>query len=285
MNVGFRAQTLYPTPEVTKEPDYYGYDGCLNYYEADDCFDNYYGYDWCLNNYEEDKCFEYYYGHDEDVQEWGPQDSYKWCLIFNNKEWCQFALFAYLGVQPDPWNWLYIRYNDCLKTELPDICDDQWYGYVWCLSSDDYMECNEYYYPYKAWDEERVYNWCLNFYTDDECRYLFFSGEVENVSGNADYSSCLSFYDEEYCAYKYLEGEEPTYLPSSSPTYLTSFSPTELEHWWWGYGNMVFGIVFLVAVTGWAMVSRCGAKKCSRMTDTKEEDHEEEKDELSVAYV
>jgi len=177
----FHAKTLYPTPEVATEPEYYGYDWCLDNYEEDVCFEYYYGYTWCLENYDEDECYNYYYG-DED---WGADESYKWCLNLYDEEYC---LYAYLGDEPDTWDWLSFGYQDCLKTTSADECFDLYYGYSWCLTMYDDSGCYEYYYGGEdwVWDEDSSYKWCINFYSDDECTKKYLSGELASnpSSGN-----------------------------------------------------------------------------------------------------
>jgi len=170
----FRALTLSPTPDVTKEPDYYGYDWCTSNYDENVCFEYYYGYSWCAEKYGEDECYNYYYG---DIDEWSPEDSYKWCLNMYDEEYCSFA---YLGEEPDTWDWLNFGYHDCLQSDAAEECFDQYYGYAWCLNEYDDEECYEYYYAGKEWDEQSSYKWCVNFYTDDQCtqKYLTVEGGV-----------------------------------------------------------------------------------------------------------
>jgi len=179
----FRAQTLHPTLEVTKEPDYYGYDWCMSNYEEDECFEYYYGYSWCTENYGDDECYNYYYG---DVDEWSDEESYKWCLNLYDEEFCSFA---YLGEEPDTWDWLSFGYHDCLEEYGTNECFDQYYGYAWCLNEYDDEDCYEYYYGGDdwTWDEESSYKWCINFYSEDDCssRYIAsYNGEImsDNVT-------------------------------------------------------------------------------------------------------
>jgi len=176
MDFEFRAKTLYPTPEVTKESDYYGYDWCMANYEEGECFEYYYGYAWCLEKYGDDECYNYYFGDLED-EDWGADESYKWCINFYDEEYCSFA---YLGEQPDDWDWLSFGYHDCLKTTSDDDCFEQYYGYAWCLNKYDDSECYEYYYGEEdfVWDEDKSYKWCLNFYSDDDCSKKYLSGEM-----------------------------------------------------------------------------------------------------------
>jgi len=171
----FRAQTLFPTPEVTKEPDYYGYDWCIDNYNASTCFEYYYGYAWCLEEYEEGDCYSYYYG---EVEEWGKEDNYKWCLNFYDEEYCEFA---YLDGTPDTWDWFSFGYQDCLKENPVDICFDLYYGYAWCVGEYDYTDCYEYYYGGDdwVWDEETSYSWCINFYSEDDCAEKYLTSSVE----------------------------------------------------------------------------------------------------------
>jgi len=178
----FRAQTMWPTPEVTKEPDYYGYDWCTSNYEDDECFEYYYGYTWCLENYDDDECYTYYYG---DVEDWGHEESYKWCMNFYDEEYCSFA---YMGEEPDDWDWLSFGYQDCLKDNTADECFEEYYGYAWCLDEYDDTECYEYYYGSDdwVWDEESSFKWCLNFYTDDECTSKYLSGEATSIPNTAN---------------------------------------------------------------------------------------------------
>jgi len=171
----FRAQTLFPTPEVTKEPDYYGYEWCMDNYEESVCFEYYYGYTWCLEEYSENECYSYYYG---DVDKWEKEDSYKWCLNFYDEEYCEFA---YLGETPDDWDWLSFGYQDCLKDKEEDECFDLYYGYAWCVDEYDYADCYEYYYGGDdwTWDEDTSYNWCINFYSEDDCAEKYFTSSVD----------------------------------------------------------------------------------------------------------
>jgi len=171
----FRAQTLFPTPEVTKEPDYYGYDWCMENYEDSVCFEYYYGYTWCLEEYSENECYSYYYG---DLDEWGKEDSYKWCLNFYDEEYCDFA---YLGDTPDNWDWLSFGYQDCLKDKGEADCFDLYYGYAWCVDEYEYADCYEYYYGGDdwVWDEDTSYNWCINFYSEDDCAEKYLTSSVD----------------------------------------------------------------------------------------------------------
>jgi len=160
----FRAQTPTPTMEVTKEPDYYGYDWCMSNYEDNECFEYYYGYVWCLKEYTEDECYNYYYG---DVESWEEDDSYKWCLNFYDEEYCSFA---YLGEEPETWDWLSFGYHDCTKVKDIDECFEQYYGYAWCVNEYSDTDCYEYYYGDGfEWDAEKSIKWCLNFYDESEC--------------------------------------------------------------------------------------------------------------------
>jgi len=171
----FGAKTQSPTPEVVKEPDYYGYDWCFDNYEEDECFEYYYyGYTWCLEKYSEDECYNYYYGSTED-EDWGADDSYKWCTNFYDEEYCSFA---YLGNQPVDWDWLSFGYHNCLEAIADDeYCFDQYYGYSWCLNHYDDLECYEYYYGGEdwLWEDDTSYNsywsyiWCIYSYSDDDC--------------------------------------------------------------------------------------------------------------------
>jgi len=173
----FRAQTLFPTPEVTKEPEYYGYDWCMENYEDSVCFEYYYGYSWCLEEYSENECYSYYYG---DLDEWGKEDSYKWCLNFYDEEYCDFA---YLGGTPDNWDWLSFGYQDCLKDNEASTCFEQYYGYAWCVGEYEYADCYEYYYGGDdwTWTDDTSYNWCINFYSEEDCaeKYL-----TSSLNGN-----------------------------------------------------------------------------------------------------
>jgi len=171
----FRAQTLFPTPEVTKEPDYYGYDWCMDNYEESVCFEYYYGYTWCLEEYSENECYSYYYG---DLDKWGKEDSYKWCLNFYDEEYCDFA---YLGETPDDWDWLSFGYQDCLKDKEEGDCFDLYYGYAWCVDEYEYADCYEYYYGGDdwVWNEDTSYNWCINFYSEDDCAEKYFTSSVD----------------------------------------------------------------------------------------------------------
>jgi len=182
MDFDFRAQTMYPTPEVTKEPDYYGYDWCMTNYEEDECFEYYYGYTWCLENYGEDECYNYYYG---DMEEWGDDESYKWCTNFYDEEYCSFA---YRGEQPDDWDWLSFGYHDCLKTSSADQCFEQYYGYAWCLDKYDDSECYEYYYGGDewVWDQDSSYKWCINFYSESECTEKYLGAEMSGAPDTAN---------------------------------------------------------------------------------------------------
>jgi len=161
----FRAQTPPPTKEVTKEPDYYGYDWCKDAYDEEECFEYYYGYVWCLQEYSEEDCYNYYYG---EVEEWEEEDSYKWCLNFYDEEYCSFA---YHGEEPDTWDWLSVGYHDCLKTNDNNQCFELYYGYAWCVNEYTSQDCYEYYYGDEQWewDTDSSMKWCRNFYTEDEC--------------------------------------------------------------------------------------------------------------------
>jgi len=161
----FRAQTASPTLEVTKEPEYYGYDWCKGKYEDDECFEYYYGYVWCLQEYSESDCYNYYYG---EVEEWKEEESYKWCLNFYDEEYCSFA---YQGNQPDTWDWLSFGYHDCLKSKEDDECFERYYGYAWCVNEYTDTDCYEYYYGDDkwVWDSDSNMKWCLNFYTEEDC--------------------------------------------------------------------------------------------------------------------
>jgi len=119
---GFRAQTSHPTPAVTKPPDYYGYEWCMQNYEDSVCFEYYYGYTWCLEKFDDDECYSYYYG---DITEWGKNESYKWCLNFYDEEYCEFA---YLDEKPDTWDWLSFGYHDCLKNHSVEDCSELYYS-------------------------------------------------------------------------------------------------------------------------------------------------------------
>jgi hypothetical protein len=119
---GFRAQTLHPTPKVTKPPDYYGYEWCMKNYEQSVCFEYYYGYTWCLEHFDNKECYSYYYG---DVKHWGKNESYKWCRNFYDEEYCQFA---YLDKKPDTWDWLSFGYHDCLKNRSVEDCSESFYN-------------------------------------------------------------------------------------------------------------------------------------------------------------
>lgn len=179
---GFRAKTVFPTPDVTKEPEYYGYDWCMKNYEESVCFEYYYGYSWCLEKYEKDDCYSYYYG---DVKEWGKDDNYKWCLNFYDEEYCQFA---YLDGKPDTWDWLSFGYHDCVKEKPVDECFNEYYGYAWCVNEYKDEDCYEYYYGGDDWEwnGETSYKWCVNFYTEEDCseRYLKTSSAVEVEKGS-----------------------------------------------------------------------------------------------------
>jgi len=175
LNWEFRAQTPQPTMEVTKEPDYYGYQWCMDRYAEEECFEYYYGYVWCLQEYGNDECYSYYYG---DKETWEENDSYKWCLNFYDEEYCSFA---YHGEQPDTWEWLSFGYHDCLKNSDSDKCFEQYYGYAWCLNEYSDNDCYEYYYGGDdwVWNEESNYKWCVNFYSVDECNAKYVSGNAE----------------------------------------------------------------------------------------------------------
>jgi len=187
VDFGFRAQTLHPTMEVTKEPDYYGYDWCTNNYEEDECFEYYYGYNWCTENYGDDECYNYYYG---DIEEWSGDDSYKWCLNLYDEEYCSFA---YLGQEPDTWDWLSFGYQDCLKSYDAGECFDQYYGYAWCLNEYEEEECYEYYYGGEewVWDDENSYKWCINFYSDEECSHKYLASSLGEELERGNVSTLL----------------------------------------------------------------------------------------------
>jgi len=161
----FRAQTPPPTLEVTKEPEYYGYEWCKGKYDEGQCFEYYYGYVWCLQEYSESDCYNYYYG---EVDEWKEEDSYKWCLNFYDEEYCSFA---YQGNEPDTWDWLSFGYHDCLKNYNHNECFERYYGYAWCVNEYTDTDCYEYYYGDEqwVWDSDANMKWCLNFYSEDEC--------------------------------------------------------------------------------------------------------------------
>merc|ERR1712087_450394 len=169
----FRAQTPPPTKDVTKEPDYYGYDWCKGKYEEEECFEYYYGYVWCLQGYSEEECYNYYYG---EVEEWQEKDSYKWCLNFYDEEYCSFA---YQGNEPDTWDWLSFGYHDCLKSKGNDDCFEQYYGYAWCVNEYADQDCYEYYYGDEQWewDTDSNMKWCRNFYTEEDCVSRYQGGD------------------------------------------------------------------------------------------------------------
>jgi len=177
----FRANTPTPTMDVTKDPDYYGYDWCMKNFQEEECFEYYYGYVWCLKKYSEDECYNYYYGESE----WESQDSYKWCLNFYDEEYCSFA---YKGEEPDTWDWLSFGYQDCLRKKNSEECFNEYYGYAWCLKEYSNENCYEYYYgaDYWEWDSKASYKWCLNFYTTEECSEKYEDGAP--VLANADKS-------------------------------------------------------------------------------------------------
>jgi len=179
---GFRAHTLQPTPKVTKEPEYYGYEWCTKNYEQSICFEYYYGYVWCTENYGEDACYDYYYGH---LGDWGPDENYKYCLNWYDEEYCQFA---YLDGKPETWDWLSFGYHDCLKNKTTQTCFDLYYGYAWCLSQKKDVDCYEKYYGAQDWEwtPEASYKWCLNFHTPKNCSdtYLSNSTSAGDGSGN-----------------------------------------------------------------------------------------------------
>jgi len=182
----FRAQTPTPTMEVTKEPDYYGYDWCMNNYEDNECFEYYYGYVWCLKEYSETECYSYYYG---DVESWEEDDSYKWCLNFYDEEYCSFA---YLGEEPETWDWLSFGYHDCTKVKDINECFEQYYGYAWCVNEYSDTDCYEYYYGDGfEWDAENSIKWCLNFYDEPECLIRYDSSATYN--DNAVPSKWIAF--------------------------------------------------------------------------------------------
>jgi len=168
----FRAQTLAPTPEVTKEPEYYGYEWCKGVYGDDECFQYYYGYVWCLGKYGEEECYNYYYG---EVEEWKKDDSYKWCLNFYDEEYCSFA---YQGNEPDTWDWLSFGYHDCIKEKDNNVCFEQYYGYAWCVNEYSDNDCYEYYYGGDEWQWDTASNrkWCKNFYSEDVCATRYQDG-------------------------------------------------------------------------------------------------------------
>lgn len=183
----FRAQTLFPTPEVTKEPEYYGYDWCMENYDDSVCFEYYYGYAWCLEEYSEDVCYAYYYG---DVDKWEKEDSYKWCLNFYDEEYCDFA---YGDGKPDDWDWLSFGYQDCLKDKDADECFELYYGYAWCVDEYEYADCYEYYYGGDdwVWNEDTSYNWCINFYSEEDCAEKYLTSVVYDdklAGGNVFFS-------------------------------------------------------------------------------------------------
>jgi len=182
---GFRAQTLQPTPKVTKEPEYYGYDWCKKNYEDSVCFEYYYGYVWCTENYGEDACYDYYYGS---LGNWGPDENYKYCLNWYDEEYCQFA---YLDGKPETWDWLSFGYHDCLKNKTTQTCFDLYYGYAWCLSEKKDVDCYAKYYGADDWEwtPEASFKWCLNFHPPKNCSdtYLLNStraGYAGDGSGN-----------------------------------------------------------------------------------------------------
>jgi len=185
---GFRAQTLFPTPDATKEPEYYGYDWCLDNYDDAVCFEYYYGYAWCLEEYDDDECYTYYYG---EMEEWGKEDNYKWCLNFYDEEYCEFA---YHDGQLASSKWLSFGYQDCIKSSPMNECFDLYYGYAWCIGEYQDEDCYEYYYGGDdwVWNEESSYTWCINFYTEDECseRYLTSSAEL-GIGGDGSGSGLL----------------------------------------------------------------------------------------------
>jgi len=182
----FRAQTPTPTMEVTKEPDYYGYDWCKENYEDKECFEYYYGYLWCLKEYSEDECYAYYYG---DVESWEKDDNYKWCLNFYDEEYCSFA---YLGEEPETWDWLSFGYHDCTKVKDIHECFEQYYGYAWCVNEYNDKDCYEYYYGEGfEWDAEKSIKWCLNFYDESECLVRYDSSATFN--DNAVSSKWVAF--------------------------------------------------------------------------------------------
>jgi len=182
---GFRAHTLQPTPRVTKEPEYYGYDWCTKNYEQSVCFEYYYGYVWCTENYGEDACYDYYYGN---LGDWTPDQNYKYCLNWYDEEYCQFA---YLDGKPETWDWLSFGYHDCLKNKTSQTCFDLYYGYAWCLSEKKDVDCYAKYYGADDWEwtPQASYKWCLNFHTPKNCSdtYILNStrvGLVGDSSGN-----------------------------------------------------------------------------------------------------
>jgi len=178
----FRAQTPPPTLEVTKDPEYYGYEWCKDKYEEETCFEYYYGYVWCLQEYSESDCYNYYYG---EVEEWKEEDSYKWCLNFYDEEYCSFA---YQGNQPDTWDWLSFGYHDCLKSrDDNDECFERYYGYAWCVNEYTDTDCYEYYYgdDQWVWNMDTNMKWCLNFYDQEECSSRYQGGgKTPRVSAN-----------------------------------------------------------------------------------------------------
>jgi len=170
----FRAQTPPPTKEVTKEPEYYGYNWCKGKYGEDNCFEYYYGYVWCLQGYTKEECYNYYYG---EVEEWQEKDSLKWCLNFYDEEYCSFA---YQGNEPDTWDWLSFGYHDCIKVKANTECFEEYYGYAWCVAEYEDKDCYQYYYGAEdwEWDIESNMKWCLNFYNDEECASRYQGGDT-----------------------------------------------------------------------------------------------------------
>jgi len=167
----FRAHTPWPTPEETKDPEYYGYDWCVDNYEKSVCFEYYYGYGWCVENYASDECYNYYYG---DYFEWNDEDNYKWCLNFYDDEYCNFA---YLGGEPDTWDWLSFGYHDCVKEKDTQDCFETYYGYAWCLNEYDQSICYDYYYGEGFdWNSQSLFKWCLNFNTKTNCTETYLTG-------------------------------------------------------------------------------------------------------------
>jgi len=189
MDWEFRAQTLYPTPDVTKEPEYYGYEWCKANYDDNVCFEYYYGYAWCLEEYDGDECYTYYYG---EMEEWGKEDNYKWCLNFYDEEYCEFA---YHDGQLASSKWLSFGYQDCLKSNTEDECFDMYYGYKWCIGEYQDTDCYQYYYGADdwVWDDDTSYNWCINFYSEDQCteRYLTSSAAGPGIGGDGTGSKLL----------------------------------------------------------------------------------------------
>merc|ERR1719233_822158 len=140
----FRSHTPWPTPEVTKEPYYYG-----------------------------------------DYFQWSSEDNYKWCLNFYDDEYCSFA---YLGGEPDTWDWLSFGYHDCTKEKDEQECFETYYGYAWCLGEYDQTVCYDYYYGSDfVWNSQSLYKWCLNFHTPANCSETYLSDSYlsgDDATGN-----------------------------------------------------------------------------------------------------